>query len=125
MVADAEVVVQRGGVALGFDADQHHQQSSDQRKRQRGVNYQWTPKVSVGASVSTSYSFGALTPEETGQAFGYFASAQRGYSAAAHLAYAITPFLAANLSYSYYRTLQLYATTNTSMILLAFNFNPH
>lgn len=89
------------------------------------VNYQWTPKVAVGASVSTSYSFGALTPQETNQAFGFFASAQRTYSAGAHLAYSITPFLAANLSYSYYRSLQLYATTNTSMILLALNFNPH
>jgi hypothetical protein len=89
------------------------------------VNYQWTPKVAVGASVSTSYSFGALTPQETGQVFGFFSSAQRSYAASAHLGYSITPFLAANLSYSYYRTMQLYATTNTSVILLAFNFNPH
>ncbi len=90
-----------------------------------GVNYQWTPKLAVGASVSTSYSFGTLTPEATGQAFGFFASAQRSYSAGVHLGYTITPFLAANLSYSYYRTLQQYATTNTSVIMLALNFNPH
>ena len=41
------------------------------------------------------------------------------------MAYTITPFLAANLSYQYTKTAYSNFTTNDSLILLALNFNPY
>ena len=54
-----------------------------------------------------------------------FTTAQHSYGANAKMAYAITPFLAANLSYQYTKTVHANLTTNDSLILLALNFNPY
>jgi len=89
-----------------------------------GVTYQWTPKISIGANLQISYNTAAGTPSTTTALFGQLGASQKTYSAGANVAYAITPFLAANLSYQYYRSLQANVQTDTSVILLALNFNP-
>ncbi|HXZ15497.1 MAG TPA: hypothetical protein VEH77_05935, partial [Roseiarcus sp.] len=89
-----------------------------------GVTYQWTPKISIGANLQISYNTAAGTPSTTTALFGQFAASTKSYSASAGVGYAITPFLAASLSYQYYRSLQASTQTDTSVILLALNFNP-
>ena len=83
-----------------------------------------------GASVDNSDTFGFTATYfftdhiATTAVFGQFSASQRVYSASVRVGYAITPFLAGSLSYQYYRSLQLNAQTDTSVILLALNFNP-
>ena len=89
------------------------------------LTYQWTPKVSLTTGLSASYSTGVATPVVTQGVFGVLTSSQRSYSGNAAVNYSITPFLTANLSYQYTKTLQASLTTTDSLILLALNFNPY
>jgi hypothetical protein len=89
-----------------------------------GASYRLTPKLSVGGTVSASYASGAATSFINNGLLNVFASNQRSYSASAKLDYVITPFLAADLSYSYTKTVQSSLTTTDNLILLALNFNP-
>ena len=90
-----------------------------------GVSYQVTPKVSASANVQTSYSTGAATPFFNGAVLNALTGNERSYGAGARLSYLITPFLGANLSYQFTKTVQSGLTTNDSLILLALNFNPY
>lgn len=90
-----------------------------------GLSYQWTPKVILSGGLSTNYSTGAATPVVNSTLLSTFASSQKTYSGNAGLSYAITPFLAARLSYQFTRSVQSTLTTNDSLVLLALNFNPY
>ena len=90
-----------------------------------GVTYRATPKVTLAASVSASHATAAFS----GPAVTAFGTTQNTntYGGTASLAYAITPFLAANLSYQYTKSTytQSNLVTPTSVVLLSLNFNPH
>ncbi len=90
-----------------------------------GVTYHATPKVTLAASVSASHATAAFG----GPAVTAFGTTQNTntYGGSASLAYAITPFLAANLSYQYTKSTytQSNLVTPTSVVLLSLNFNPH
>jgi hypothetical protein len=90
-----------------------------------GANYRLTPKLSVGGTVQASYLTGAATTFINNGLINVFASNERTYSASAKLDYVITPFLAANLSYQFTKTVQSSLTTTDNLILLALNFNPY
>jgi hypothetical protein len=90
-----------------------------------GVSYQATPKVSAAANVQASYISGAATPFFNGAVLNALSGNERSYSAGASLNYIITPFIGANLSYQFTKTVQSGLTTNDSLILLALSFNPY
>jgi hypothetical protein len=90
-----------------------------------GLSYLWTPKVTISGGFSANYSNGAITPVVNNALLSALAANQKTYSGNAGLNYAITPFLAARLSYQYTRSIQANLTTNDSLVLLALNFNPY
>jgi hypothetical protein len=90
-----------------------------------GLSYRWTPKITLNGSLQSSYSSSVATPVQTGAVLSVFQSSVRTYGGNANLNYAITPFLTANLSYQYTKSVQSSLTTNDSLILLALNFNPY
>ena len=91
-----------------------------------GVTYHYSPKISLSGNLSTSYSTSAsgVTPTQT-VLLNAYTSNSKTYSAGAKISYSITPFIAADLSYQYYKTVQSTLTTTASIILLALNFNPN
>lgn len=89
------------------------------------LTYQVTPKATFTAGLSGSYNSGVATPLVTQGVYGVFTSSQRSYSANAAMNYVLTPFLTANLSYQYTKTVQANLTTTDGLILLALNFNPY
>jgi hypothetical protein len=94
------------------------------------ASYQWTPKISMSAGLSAGYSAGVATYAPIKLASGaiinsLYTANQNNYSASAGLSYTITPFVSATLSYQYTKLVQSSLTTNDSLILLAFNFNPY
>ncbi len=89
-----------------------------------GINYNYTPKISLSGNVQASYATSAATLLVSNPLLAPYASNQKTYGAGAKMSYSITPFIAADLSYKYYKTLQANLTTNTSVIMLALNFNP-
>ena len=90
-----------------------------------GGTYAFTPKLSFSANVQTSYATGANSLAVNNSLLNTFTAASRSYGANAGMAYTITPFLAANLSYQFTKTVQANLTTDDSLILLALNFNPY
>ena len=90
-----------------------------------GASYAFSPKLSFSANVRTSYDTGATSLLVSNPLLNTFSTAQRNYGVNAKIAYSITPFLAANLSYEYTKTVYSNVTTNDSLILLALNFNPY
>ena len=78
-----------------------------------GASYAFTPKLSLSANVQTSYLTGAASVAVSNPLLNTFTTAQHSYGANAKMAYAITPFLAANLSYQYTKTVQANLTTTT------------
>ncbi len=90
-----------------------------------GASYAFTPKLSLSANVQTSYLTGAASVAVSNSLLNTFTTAQHSYGANAKMAYTITPFLSANLSYQYTKTAYANLTTNDSLILLALNFNPY
>jgi hypothetical protein len=88
-----------------------------------GVTYQFTPKVSIGASVnvgSNNRSFTTTTVSALGQT-----GNERVYGAQAMMTYAMTPFLQASLSCTYSKTVQSGLTTPTSIALMTVNYAPY
>ena len=88
-----------------------------------GVTYQFTPKVSIGASVnvgSNNRSFTTTTVSALGQS-----GNESVYGAQATVTYAMTPFLQASLSYQYFKTVQSGLTTPTSVALMTVNYAPY
>lgn len=90
-----------------------------------GASYAFSPKLSFSANVLTSYDTGATSIFVSNPLLNTFSTAQHIYSVNAKIAYSITPFLAANLSYQYTKSAYSNLTTNDSLILLALNFNPY
>ncbi len=90
-----------------------------------GASYAFSPKLSFSANVQTSYDTGATPIFVSNPLLNTFSTAQHNYGVNAKMAYSITPFLAANLSYQYTKTLYSNLTTTDSLILLALNFNPY
>ncbi len=94
-----------------------------------GLTYSLTPKVLFAAGVSTSRSSGAFSGTPNLSALNpteqVFASNSDTYSANASMNYAITPFVTANLSYTFTRSVQANLVTPTSVVLLALTFNPY
>jgi hypothetical protein len=93
-----------------------------------GLNYSVSSKVALSANVSTSYATSAFTPFVAGVATGLSPvnlSAQKSYSAGASLSYTVTPFIGANLSYQYSRSVQSGLVTPQSTLMLNVNYNPH
>ncbi len=87
--------------------------------------YRLTPKIGVGGNLFATYSTGAATPFLYNSPLAPYASSQRTYGGGTNVSYAVSPFLSANLSYQYTRSVQSTLTWNTSLILLALNFNPY
>jgi hypothetical protein len=90
-----------------------------------GASYAVTPKLSFSANVQTSYVTGAASIVVSNQSLSTFTAPEHTYGANARMTYVITPFLTANLSYEYTKTVQANLTTTDSLILLALNFNPY
>jgi hypothetical protein len=101
-----------------------------------GMSYQITPKLGFSAGASVSYASSANTPNASSaatQALVNYLTRQDTYSAHAGLSYTVTPFIGANLNYSYSRVVQPGATvatttnarTNQSTLLFSLNYNPH
>ncbi|RBP09219.1 hypothetical protein DFR50_12256 [Roseiarcus fermentans] len=90
-----------------------------------GLSYQWTPKITLSGNLTAGYATGVATPIVTQGLYSYYTSNQKTYGGTATLNYAITPFLAASLSYQVTKTVQASLTTNDSLVLMALNFNPY
>jgi len=91
-----------------------------------GFTYQLTPKIALSASASTSLITGAITQSGLTGAILATGQNEHAYGAHANLTYAMTPFLAASLSYQFNRTIQAGGlVTPTSVTLLTLNFAPH
>jgi hypothetical protein len=94
-----------------------------------GLTYKLTPKVTVTAGASASHSSNGFTqPVIAGLPAIEQATAQSSnfYSLRANVAYAMTPFLGATLSYQYSRTTQFAGlVTPTSLALLTLNYAPY
>ena len=94
-----------------------------------GLTYSLTPKLLLAAGVSASYSSGFTTAVASGSSispsFSAFTAPVHGYSANASINYTITPFITANLSYTYSKSVQANLVTPVSVVLLALTFAPH
>jgi hypothetical protein len=94
-----------------------------------GLTYSLTPKVLLAAGVSASYLSGFTTAVPSGTSISptssVFTAPADYYSANASLNYTITPFITANLSYTYTKSVQANFVTPTSVVLLALTFNPY
>ncbi len=94
-----------------------------------GLTYSLTPKLLLAAGVSASYSSGATTALASGSSinptFSTFTAPLHDYSANASINYTITPFITANLSYTYTKSVQANLVTPTSVVLLALTFAPY
>ncbi len=90
-----------------------------------GFAYRATPKVTVGGNIVATYSTGAATRAFVSTILNTYTQSQRTFGGGANVKYEISPFLTANLSYQYTRSVQSTLTYNTSLILLALNFNPY
>ena len=93
-----------------------------------GLTYALTPKVTLAAGVSTTRSsgFGGSSEILAGNSIlQQFAQNERVYSANASLNYAITPFVAANVSYTHTSVEQSGFMTPTDVVLVALSFSPH
>ena len=93
-----------------------------------GAKYQISPKMAFSAGVSSAYAsststqLGSTVPNSIPA---YALSPQNSFSASAGLAYNITPFLAADLTYLYSRSTQSNAVTPESLVILTVNYNPY
>ena len=85
-----------------------------------GITYHWTPKISLAGNLSTSDASSSVGSVATAASRNI-----KSYGAGLKLGYTISPFFASELSYEYTKTVQSFLTTNTSVILLALNFNPY
>lgn len=94
------------------------------RSASAGMSYTITPKLSFTGGAAVSDTSGAFTSSVVSSTVAN-AGSQRTYSASASLAYAMTPFLGANLSYSYSKTDQAGLITPQSLVTLALNFKPY
>jgi Putative beta-barrel porin 2 len=92
------------------------------------LTYSLTPKLLLAAGVQASRAsgaFGALTnPSVLNPVFQPFAANSNYYSANASINYTITPFVTANLSYTYTKTVQSNLVTPTNVVLLTLTFAP-
>ena len=87
------------------------------------MTYQFTPKVTIAASVNVGYSstgFTATTVNALGQS-----GKENLYGAQATVTYAMTPFLEASLSYQFSKTVQAGLTTPTSVSLMTVKYAPY
>jgi len=94
-----------------------------------GLSYNLTPKVLVAAGVAASHS-SAATPFVASSSSliptsSVFTAPVDYYSANASVNYSITPFITANLSYTFTKSVQSNLVTPTSVVLLALSFNPY
>jgi hypothetical protein len=89
-----------------------------------GFAYHYTPKLTLSGNVQASYANSEVDVQGTETVLNRYTTNQKTYTAGAGLAYAMTPFVTANLSYQFYRSIQANLTTNSSLIMLALNFNP-
>ena len=94
-----------------------------------GLSYDLTPKVLLAGGVHASRASGSVSglPNTSvlNSAFGVFAQNSSSYSANASVNYTMTPFLTANLSYTFTKTVQANFETPTTVVLLALSFNPY
>jgi hypothetical protein len=90
-----------------------------------GLTYRFAPKVTLAANLLTSYATRAVTATQLGVLTNPYTANQRTLGANANVNYAISPFLAANLSYQYTKSVQSSLTTTDNLILLALSFNPY
>jgi hypothetical protein len=93
-----------------------------------GLNYLVSPKVTLSGAVSAAYASNAFTqvgPVLPTVVSPFALTSQKSYSAQASLAYSVTPFIGANLSYQYSRSVQSGLVTPQSLVLLNVNYNPH
>lgn len=93
-----------------------------------GLTYRITPKVDFTASAFASRSSGlngSPTSTTLNPLLQPFTQNSSSYGANASINYVITPFIAANLSYTHTRTLQANFLTPSDVVLLALNFNPY
>jgi hypothetical protein len=95
---------------------------------QVGLHYTLTPKVQLSAGVNTSRSSSTLSNvaiSALSAIFPTLSNQSNSYGLQAAIAYAMTPFLAASLSYQYTRTVQTNFVTPSSLILLNLSFAPY
>ena len=92
-----------------------------------GMNYLLTPKLTFNAGVRYSEYSSALGTETNSTLTNVFPSLAGGrtYGASGGLNYTMTPFLNANLSYQYVRSVQTDLTTPISTVMLALSYSPH
>jgi hypothetical protein len=95
-------------------------QASDSARLE--VTYQFTPKVTMAASVNVASATGFATTAVT--ALGQSAP-ENIYGAEARVTYDMTPFLKASLSYQFSKTVQAGLTTPTSVTLMTVNYAPY
>jgi outer membrane receptor protein involved in Fe transport len=88
-----------------------------------GVTYQFTPKVSIGASANVGSNASSFTT--TSISASRQSANEKVYGAEATVTYAMTPFLQASLSYQYFKTVQAGLTTPTSIALMTVNYAPY
>jgi hypothetical protein len=95
-----------------------------------GLTYGLTPKVVLAGGVQVGRSSGGFNtvPPSVSPITAVvqpFTGNSNYYSANASVNYTITPFVTANLSYTYSRTVQANFVTPTSVVLLALTFSPY
>jgi hypothetical protein len=88
-----------------------------------GATYQFTPKVTIAASVNVGNNSSGFTTTSVNA----LAQSQKEtvYGAEAKVTYAMTPFVEASLSYQFTKTVQAGFTTPTSVSLLSVKYAPY
>ena len=89
-----------------------------------GFSYHWTPKLALSGNIAASYSSSVQPLATNSGLLNPLTQNQKTFGGGLSLSYAVTPFLGSQLSYQYTKSVQSTLTTNTSLILLALNFNP-
>jgi Putative beta-barrel porin 2 len=93
-----------------------------------GLEYQFSPKVAFSASISSAYASSTFTQLGSTVPNGvptYALSALNSFGASAGLAYNMTPFLAADVTYQYSRSTQSSVFTPESLLILTVTYNPY
>ncbi len=90
------------------------------------LTYQLTPKVSLSAGGSVSYSTTSFTPAATQALISPFlSSSQNTYNLNTGLTYSMTPFLSAALSASYSERVENHFITPQDVVTVSLNYRPY
>lgn len=90
------------------------------------LTYQMTPKISLSAGGSASYSVSTFTTPVTPTAISsFFVTSQDTYTLHAGLVYSMTPFLSAALNATYAERVQSHSIAPQDIVTVSLNYRPY